>query len=144
MERELWTVNSDPRGFSGQIVSQLNAVLFESMCCKAGKHLQAEFGLTRQKRNVRGMYSQSVKHRQAGSGQRGVGGDRIPETFRYFTGNRISRKIRQCQNFPQQCALPTSAASGDDQMTFFCQNRIDINFQKVHFRLSLHCCFCCI
>lgn len=52
MERELWTVNSDPRGFSGQIVSQLNAVLFESMCCKAGKHLQAGFGLTRQKRNV--------------------------------------------------------------------------------------------
>ena len=40
------------RTFSGQIVSQLNAVLFESMCCKAGKHLQAGFGLTRQKRNV--------------------------------------------------------------------------------------------
>ena len=85
------------------------------------------------------MSSQSVKHRQAGSGQRGVGGDRIPETFRYFTGNRISRKIRQCQNFPQQCALPTSAASGDDQMPLF--DRIAISSQGILLRRLRRCCF---
>ncbi len=87
------------------------------------------------------MSSQSVKHRQAGSRQRGVGGDRIPETFRYFTGNHISRKIRQCQNFPQQCALPTSAASGDDQMPLFDRNRIAISSQGILFRRLRRCCF---
>ena len=87
------------------------------------------------------MYFQSVKHRQAGSGQRGGGGDRIPEIFRYFTGNRISRKLRQCQNFLQQRALPASAASGDDQMPLFDRNRIAISSQGILLRRLRRCCF---